>query len=180
MHTVTAGLGEDVNAGGFRIAALRGAPTPEIQKLLAAFAERRRLEGSRVAGVIQVPAVASDGAADFTVLWDIVTGSTFPVFQDLGRDSTACSLDSGGLAAACQSVLEGIAGGADVIVLSKFGKLEEAGSGLLHAFGAAADAGIPCVTGVAPAFAASFMDFAGPYAQWVEASGADLERWWAL
>jgi hypothetical protein len=179
MQAVTADPPHDSRTGGFRIAALRGAPTPEIQKLLAGFADRRRREGLRVAGVIEVPTVAPDGAAVSVVLRDIGNGSTFPVFQNLGRESTACSLDSSGLAAACQSVLRAISGGADLIVLSKFGKLEEAGSGLLHAFGAAADAGIPCVTGVAPNFAGPFMDFAGNYAQWVSAGESALEAWWA-
>ena len=42
--------GEELLAGGFRIGALQGASTAEIQKLLSRFAERRSREGLRVAG----------------------------------------------------------------------------------------------------------------------------------
>jgi Protein of unknown function (DUF2478) len=179
MQHVATAYGEDLAFGAFRIGALRGAPTPEIQCLLWAFVERRRLEGVRVVGVLQVPMVPSEGDSDSVILKDLVNGATFPVFQELGTNSTGCSVDPGGLAAACQSVLHAISEGADLVVLSKFGKLEEAGTGLLHAFGAAAEAGIPCLTGVAPAFAAPFLGFAGDFAEWVEASDAAVESWWA-
>jgi hypothetical protein len=178
MRTGNERLATDALAQGFRIGALRGAPTAEIQRLLAAFAERRRREGLRVAGVIQTAASAPESVAGDVILRDLVNGSTFPVFQNLGRNSSACSIDPSGIAAACQSVLNAIDGGTGLVVLSKFGKLEEAGGGLLDGFAAAAEAGIPCVTSVAPAFATSFLAFAGGFAEWIGASTGEMDRWW--
>jgi Protein of unknown function (DUF2478) len=178
MQTGNEYCATDTLAQGFRIGALRGAPTAEIQRLLAAFAERRRREGLRVAGVIQAVVCAQEAIAGSVVLRDLINGSTFPVFQNLGRNSSACSLDPGGITAACQSVLNAIDGGAGLVVLSKFGKLEEAGGGLLDAFAAAAEAGIPCVTGVAPAFAAPFLAFTGGFTEWIGASAREMDRWW--
>jgi len=165
--------------GGFRIGALQGAKTAEIQKILARFAERRMREGLGVAGAIEELALTEEcGVCDTLVLRDTADNAIFPITQDLGPGSTACRLDSSGLAAACQAVLQAIDRGADLVVLSKFGKIEAEGGGLLDAFRAAAEAGIPCITGVAPSFSAPFLDYAGGFSQWIEASDAALERWW--
>ncbi|MFY9640741.1 MAG: DUF2478 domain-containing protein [Rhodomicrobium sp.] len=179
MQTATADTVERGLAPEFRIGALRGAKTAEVQKLLADFAGRRAQEGLRVAGVIEEPTPEElCGICGSLVLRDMAGGSLIPITQNLGSGSTACSLDSAGLAAACQAVLAAIDQGADLVVLSKFGKIESEGGGLIDAFRAAAEAGIPCVTGVAPSFAGPFLDYAGGFSQWIEASGAALERWW--
>lgn len=163
----------------FRIGALRGAKTAEIQMLLARFAERRLREGLRVAGMIEElgPEGACGGCGSL-ILRDTATSASIPITQNLGRGSDACRLDSAGLATACQAVLEAIGQGADLVVLSKFGKIESEGGGLIDAFRAAAEAGIPCLTGVPPPFAAAFLEYAGGFSQWIEASDAELESWW--
>jgi hypothetical protein len=170
--------GDVLQTAAFGIGALRGAPTAAIQRLMLVFAENRRREGIRVAGAIQVYDAAAGGDAKDTVLRDLVSGETFPVFQSLGKDSTGCSVDPAGVTQACHAVLRAVEMGAGLVVLSKFGKLEEGGSGLLHAFGAAAEAGIPCLTGVAPAYAAPFLSFAGEFARWIEPDEQALEAWW--
>jgi len=164
----------------FSVGAIRGAPTADVQRLMLAFAETRRREGWRVVGAVQVPLSAGSGKDDGVALLDLTSGKTFPVFQDLGKEAEGCTVDPGGIASACHAVLEAMSAGADLVILSKFGKLEEGGSGLLDAFGAAAEAGIPCITGVAPAYAASFTGFASDFARWLEASETALEAWWAF
>ncbi len=161
------------------IAALQGESSPELQRLLADFAERRRKAGLRVAGVIQIAEPSFDCARRELALRDIVTGAEYPIVQNLGRESQACSLDAGGVAAACAAVMQAVERGVDVVVLSKFGKLEAGGSGLLDCFAAAAEAGVPCAVGVAPALSAPLHDFAGEFLQWVDASEGALEAWWA-
>ena len=169
---------EDIPAGGFRIGALQGAPTPSIQKLLARFAERRGSEGLRVAGVIEETGACDGSACGVLVLRDTASGALIPITQDLGPGSTACHLDSAGLAAACQAVMTAIEQGAALVVISKFGKIEAEGGGLFDAFRAAAEAGLPCVTGVSPALSEPFLAFTGGLSQWIEASDDALEQWW--
>jgi hypothetical protein len=164
----------------FRIGAIHGAATADIQKLLARFAERRMQEGLRVAGVIEEPAGGVDcGVCDSLVLRDTAGSTIIPITQNLGSGSSACKLDSAGLAAGCQAVVAAIEGGANVVVLSKYGKVEAEGGGLLDAFRAAADAGLPCLTGVKPSFVEYFQEYAGGYSQWIEANEEAIERWWA-
>jgi Protein of unknown function (DUF2478) len=170
----------DAQTAEFRIGAIHGAATAGIQKLLARFAERRIKEGLRVAGVIEEPAGGVDcGVCDSLVLRETAGSTIIPITQNLGSGSSSCKLDSAGLAAGCQAVVAAIEQGADVVVLSKYGKVEAEGGGLLDAFRAAAEAGVPCLTGVKPSFSEPFLEYAGGYSQWIEASDAALEAWWA-
>jgi hypothetical protein len=178
MQTV-AEPGANALTAGFRIGALQGATTARIQGLLARFAERRIREGLRVAGVIEELAVHENcGLCETLVLREAAGSTIVPITQNLGSGSTSCKIDTAGLAAACQTVLAAIERGADVVVLSKFGKIEAEGGGLLDAFQAAAAADLPCVAGIKPSFAGHFLEFAGGFSQWVEADDAALERWW--
>jgi hypothetical protein len=160
------------------IAALKSASTFEVQSLLARFSERRAREGLRVAGVVEIANETPNSACRTLALREIGTAAVFPIVQDLGRGSVACNLDADGLAAACASVLRSIERGADAVVLSKFGKLESGGGGLLDCFAAAAGAGVPCVAGVSPPLAAAFAEWAGDFLAWVEPGDDAVEAWW--
>lgn len=159
------------------VAALGGASGAEIQRLLADFAARRAGEGLRVAGVIEETACA-DGACGSLVLRDLAGAGRIPISQDLGPGSTACNLDPGGLAAACGLVQAAIAAGADLVILSKFGKVEADRHGLVEAFQDAIAAELPVVTSVAPPLAEAWAAFAGPLSAPVAATSAALEAWW--
>ena len=161
-----------------RIAALQGATRETIQSVLAEFAARSRRRGLRVAGVIESSDLCERGACDSLALEDISSGAVISISQDLGPGSTACNLDPGGLAAACAAVERGIRAGADVVVLSKFGKQEVARSGLCDAFRAAIDAGLPIVTAVSPSLAEPWREFAGPLSVFVAADADALDAWW--
>ena len=71
-----------------------------------------------------------------------------------------------------------ISEGADLVVLSKFGKLEAARSGLADAFRAAIEADLPILTVVSPAAAEEWELFAAPWLfQFLDASPEALEGW---
>ena len=98
--------------------------------------------------------------------------------QDLGAGSTACNLGPSGLAQACEAVERAIEDGADVVVLSKFGKLEAARGGLCDAFRAAILADLPIITTVSPLLAEEWAQFAGPLSNKVPATMDALGAWW--
>jgi len=101
----------------------------------------------------------------------------FSISQDLGPGSQACSLHPEGLALACAAVQDSIARGADVVILSKFGKQEAIGRGLSDAFGAAISAGLPILTAVSPAMMADWQNFSGEFAECVQAEVAQHASW---
>ena len=124
------------------IAVVQGADGATIQRLLADVLTAP-WRPARVAGVVEVPEGDDAEPCGTDILQNITDGRRYPIFQDLGSGSTACSLDPRGVVDACAAVCRDIAAGCDLVVLSKFGKLEaESGSGLLAAF-ATANVGTP-------------------------------------
>jgi hypothetical protein len=159
-----------------RIIALQGAESAAIQRLLAEFAARRKQEGIRIAGAVEV--ARDGGACGSLALTNLSNGAIIRISQDLGPGSTSCNIDPAGLAEACVAVEREIAQGADLVVLSKFGKQEAARGGLGDAFGAAIAAGLPVVTAVSPAMAEPWQAFAGGLSAFIQAEAALLEAWW--
>jgi hypothetical protein len=161
------------------IAALQGASGATIQALLADFAGQMKSQKLKVAGLVEVATRCDEGGCGALAVRDLSTGELIPISQDLGPGSTACNLDPGGLAAACAAVERAVAAGADLIVLSKFGKLEAARSGLNDAFRAAFAAGLPIATAVSPAVAQEWLAFVGDYSEFVNADRDALDAWWS-
>lgn len=160
-----------------RIAALQGATSHELQGTLSAFARELQSQGFRVAGIIEESACGGAGDCKSLSVKDIASGETIPISQRLGAGSEACNLDPGGLAIACGLVEQAIDRGVDVVVLSKFGKLEASRSGLCDAFRAAILADIPVITAVSAPVSQDWDCFAGELSEYIEADIGALATW---
>lgn len=153
------------------IAVVQGAASGVIQQQLLALA--RWVAPARVAGVVeQTPESAS------AQLVSLADGGRFPLFQDLGPQSTACGLDGESVVAACEAVRRDIAAGCDLLVLSKFGRLEAERSGLAAAFAAGLEAGAPIITSVAPRYEDQWAAFAAPMFVTLPPELPALQAWW--
>lgn len=161
-----------------RIAAIHSASSPQMQHTLFAFAQHLRNQGFRVAGVVETSPCDGESRCKNMSVQDLTSGRTYPITQKLGAGSEACNLDPGGLALACGLVEDAIQSGVDVVVLSKFGKLEAARSGLCDAFRAAMVADIPVITAVSPPLSQEWDRFAGDLSKFVEAHVDALSAWW--
>jgi hypothetical protein len=160
------------------IAVVQGADGAVIQRLLGDVAAAPWCP-SGVAGIIELPK-SDDPGCGRAMLRNIRSGATFSLFQDLGAGSTACALDPGGVTEACAAVCRDIAAGCDLVLLSKFGKLEaETGGGLLAAFVAAIEADVPVLTAVSPYNMDRWDTFAAPFYEVIGASQAEIAAWWA-
>lgn len=158
------------------IAVIQGAASAAIQQLLREFACR---VPARVVGLVE-QAGAQDGAVGPTRLLSLADGRGYSLFQDLGDGSASCGLDAEGVIFAGEAMRQDIAAGCDLVVLSKFGKLEaENRAGLIPAFAAAIEAGVPVLTAVSPKFAQAWDAFAAPFYCLLPADAAALEDWWA-
>jgi hypothetical protein len=159
------------------IAVVQGAESAAIQQLLADFCANLQPR-ARIVGVIEDPLGDNCGCAPGH-LRNLAGGRSFPIFQDLGPGSTGCALDGASLVEAGEQVRRDIAGGCDLVVLSKFGKFEaENGSGLLPAFVDAIEAGAPVLTSVAPKFMPAWDNFANPFYVVIPAETQAIEAWW--
>lgn len=159
------------------IVTIVGADSAEKRLLLRDFIQRRRRQGLRLAGVIEARDPGA-GACGALALIDLATGGRTNISQNLGPGSTACNLDPSGVALACAKAQRAIAAGADLVALSKFGKLEAGGGGLRDAFISALEGGIPIVTTLHPILREDFFRFAGDLAEEIAPEPEALEAWW--
>ena len=117
----------------------KGAADP----LLVRFAAVLRERGLRVRGLVQQR--VGEGKAG-VVLIDLGSGCSFPLFQDLGRASTSCSLDTVSLSSASAVLHRAIEEKADVVFANRFGEMEAEGRGLASQMLAVMAEGIPLIT----------------------------------
>ncbi|WP_293400949.1 DUF2478 domain-containing protein [Phenylobacterium sp.] len=154
------------------IAVVRGATTAQIQALFAEFVARLGPQ-VRVAGVIE-----EEPAPGHAQLRSLADGRRFEVFQALGRGSSACSVDADSIVTACAAVCGDIEAGCDLVVLSKFGRLEAERTGLSDAFAAGLAGEVPILTSVAPKFDPVWTAFAAPLFVMLPPQLAAMEAWW--
>lgn len=158
------------------VAVVQGAPSAMVQELFRTLVDQWK-PSVRVAGVIAESHGLTDRACSAGFLRNISTGELFSIFQDLGAGSTACHLEGAGALAAAEAVRRNIAAGCELVVLSKFGKLEAAGGGLAAAFKAAVETHVPLLTSVSPAFEEAWAKLGGPVFSVLPADAAEIDAW---
>ena len=160
-----------------KIAVIQGAPGTEVQELLRALVNRWR-PSVRLGGVVAEDHGLPGRACSAGYLRSLGSDERFAIFQDLGAGSQACHLEGAGASIAGDAVQRDIVAGCDLVILSKFGKLEVNGAGLRDAFSAAIEAGIPVLASVSPAFEEAWERFAAPLFVVVPADADRIEAWW--
>ena len=158
-----------------RIVAVQGVTRSLTQAFLSHLAVSWHARGLRIAGVVEE--FTYENAQEIVVLRDLKSGARYPLKQDLGSGSTSCSLDLASLAAACRSVETAIDEGCDFVILSKFGKMEASGGGLVGAFHAAIAADRPIVTSVSPSLTEAWNGFANPLTMFAKPDYDAIEAW---
>jgi hypothetical protein len=159
------------------IAVVQGASSTAAQDLLRDFVARWR-PSTRIAGVIEESHGLANRACSAGRLQSLISGVSYPIFQDLGEGSSACHLEGSGAITASEAVRQDIVAGCDLVVLSKFGKLEAAREGLNAAFRYAIEAGVPILSAVSPKFQDAWDRFAAPLSVGLPADADALDQWW--
>ena len=160
-----------------KIAVVQGVPSAEVQDLFGSLAERWR-PSARLAGVIAQDHGLVDRACTAGYLVSVSDGERFQIFQDLGPGAEGCHLAAAGVLAAADAVRREIAEGCDLVILSKFGKLEKDGGGLREAFAAAIEADVPVLTSVSVALMPAWQTFAAPLSVAVPPNADGIDAWW--
>lgn len=158
------------------IAAVPNENGADTQAILFGMASRWADSGAKVAGVLAESHGLPDRSCSAGFLRDIASGKRFSIYLDTPRSDTTCHLDAEGVEGACAGLLAQIPS-SDIVVLSKFGKLEAARQGLWDAFSAAVAAGKPLLTTISPRQAEAWKAFA-PDAVLLKADAASIAQWW--
>lgn len=147
----------------------------DSQALLSRVTAGWLASGTRVVGVLaQNNEVAGACSAGF--VRDIASGRLFSIHLDAPPAGKMCHLDASGMDDAGACLLTQIST-ADVVVFSKFGKLEAMQGGLWPAFSAAIAAGRPLLTTVSAKHVEAWKAFA-PQATWIGGEPAKVAEWW--
>ena len=116
-----------------KVAVVQGMPGASVQKLFRILTNQWQ-PSIRIAGVLAEDHGLPDRFCSAGYFRNLTTRELFSVFEDLGPGSTDCHLEGTGALAAAAAVRKDIAAGCDLVILSKFGKMEAAGKGLVGAF----------------------------------------------
>lgn len=147
----------------------------DSQALLSKVTAGWLASGIKVAGVLaQDNEVAGACSAGF--VRDLASDRLFSIHLDAPPVGKTCHLDPSGLEDAGAGLLGQIPA-ADVVVFSKFGKLEAMQGGLWPAFSAAIAAGRPLLTTVSAKHIEAWRAFA-PEAAWIGGEPAKVAEWW--
>ncbi|MGJ4931770.1 DUF2478 domain-containing protein [Bradyrhizobium sp. HKCCYLS2038] len=161
-----------------RLAAILYGPGDDADVLLDDFAQGLLRRGVRVGGIVQRNTRNEIGRKSGMDVIDLGNGDTISICQDLGSGSTACKLDSAGLAEAGMAVHRAIAAHADLIVINKFSKQEASGSGLRDELADAITSGIPVLTAVPQKCIEDWRSFTGNIGTLLQPSRSAMDAWW--
>jgi hypothetical protein len=124
------------------IAAVQGASSAIVRNIFHALVARWQ-SSARIAGVLEESHGQDNQVCGAGYLRSIASGVRYSMFQDLGPGATGCRIDPAGVLLAGEAVLRDIAAGCDLVLLNRFAKLEAERQGLMSAFAAAVEAGVP-------------------------------------
>lgn len=162
-----------------RIAYLQGGRRSDVQSVLWGFSKALIAVGHRVAGMVEREDAAVFNDKRDSRLTGVADGTACCLFQDLGPSSQACSLDVAAITGACGLVEASLVPGAELLVISEFGKIEAEGGGFRAAMGKALTLDIPVLTSVNPAFEAEWLAFTGGMAHCLAPQDWALNEWWS-
>ena len=137
------------------------APDP----LLAAFADRLLQGGTRVAGLVQRSPAAAPSSRCNMVVEILPSGRRVAISEDRGAGARGCRLDAGLLTEALAGAEAMLEGGADLLILNRFGKVEAEGGGGRALLARAVELGVPAVVAVPWRNIGAFRAFAGDLAE---------------
>jgi nucleoside-triphosphatase THEP1 len=142
--------------------------------ILRDFASDLRARGFRAVGMVQTGQCADSSLS--VVL--VHSGEKLLLAQDFDPAASGCRLDVARLEHAGARVADALEGGADLVIINRFGKRERDGKGLVHLIERARQAGTPAVIAVSSDRLAEWIRFAGDTTVKLACDRHSLDSWW--
>lgn len=135
-------------------------------------------QGLVVTGVVQINVEYDPERRCHMDLQVLGGGDVIRISQERGRFARGCRLDAGQLAQAVHQVDQALAtGGAQVLLVNKFGKQECDGEGFREVIATALAMDVPVLTTVSPGHRAAFAAFAQGFETELPAAPEALAAW---
>lgn len=143
------------------LAALHYERGVDVSAVLVEAIDRLRKLGVAVGGLLQEPEIAGPEPCAMLRVVDVRSSQHARITQDRGREARGCKLDEQGLVAMSHCIDNAIRDRVDLIIISRFGRAEAAGGGLLAGFTDAVCAGVPLLTAVREPYCERWREFHG-------------------
>ena len=156
------------------LAALVYGPEEDPDAVLRDFAAGLNARGFRAVGMVQAGQCADSSLSAVLVH----NGETLLLAQDFDPSAKGCRLDIDRLHGAAARVASAMHGGADVLIVNRFGKRERDGKGLSYLIERAIVADIPVVIAVSSERFSEWIKFAGGMTVKLPCERAALDAWW--
>ncbi|MCA0994855.1 DUF2478 domain-containing protein [Alloyangia pacifica] len=137
----------------------------EVDRLMREVADRLRAEGWPLAGAVQHNIETGPTSKCHMDLQVLSGADVVRISQDLGALSRGCRLDPQGLERVVGLVSAGLAKGAALLLVNKFGKQEVDGRGFRPVIGEALSSGVPVLVAVNEGNLEAFLTFAEDLAE---------------
>ncbi|MDE2167271.1 MAG: DUF2478 domain-containing protein [Alphaproteobacteria bacterium] len=158
------------------IAIIQGSSTASAQELFQDIVERWSPQ-IRIAGVIEERDRANRRLCRAGSLRSLGDNSLYPMFEDTASSSAGCDVEQAGLGSAAVAIRRDVETGCDLVILSKFGKLEAEGLGLRAAFTACVEAKIPLLTYVPIRLSRPWKSLVGAQSIFLPAEALAIDDW---
>lgn len=158
------------------IAIIQGSSTASAQKLFQDVIERWSPQ-IRIAGVIEDRNRADGRVCRAGGLRGIGDNTLYPMLPESASDGTGCDVEEAEFGSASAAIRRAIDAGCDLVVLSKFGKLEAESLGLRAAFRACIEAKMPLLTYVPIRLSRSWKSFVGSLSVCLPAETLAIDDW---
>ncbi len=142
--------------------------------VLRGFAVDLNARGFRAVGMVQAGQCADSSLSAVLVN----SGETLLLAQDFDPAAQGCRLDLARLENAGTRIADALDGGADLLIVNRFGKRERDGKGLAYLIERALDADMPVVIAVSAKSFADWIKFAGGMSVKLACNRGALDAWW--
>jgi hypothetical protein len=142
--------------------------------VLREFAAGLNALGFRAVGMVQAGQCADSSLSAVLVH----NGETLLLAQDFDPSAKGCRLDIDRLHGAAARVASAMDGGADLLIVNRFGKRERDGKGLSYLIERAISADIPVVIAVSGERFSEWIKFGGGMTVKLPCERAALDAWW--
>jgi hypothetical protein len=146
-------------------------------RLLIDFADDLRRSGLRPVGVIQIGRSCQSENPRFGVVM-LPGGEVVRLAQESDAHGAGCRLDAGRLADLAKQLDTAIEGGADLVIINRFGRSEAEGGGLIDLVARALDADIPVLIAVPERRFSAWIRFSNGMNVRLACRRDALNRWW--
>ncbi len=144
---------------------------------LLKFVEKLKKQNVRIGGVLQEAILGSDGEITGLDAIDVATDRRIPISRASGN-TDECGLDVSALADTSGIIRDAIEANVDLVVVEKFGELEQDGKGLIDEIMQTIMAGIPMLISVSETALPLWQERSGELGDVLSFDEATFQRWW--